>query len=311
MRTVNCSEPPALRLYLTVICNMKNSKTLILVLNTIWLTFCGGSFLNAQGVRKSLQECSVEIKSLDPGAKTDDLEQLIRTFKGKRIVAMGEATHGTKEFALIKHRFFKLLVEENNFRFLGLEANFSEVLQINKFIQNGEGNLPDLLHQLSWTLNTQEVLNLIRWMRDYNQKAPLRERLKVYGIDMQYNTLAAKNVIDFLKKVDLLFLDKKETFLNTIKDNHYTAYYKELKPEEAESFMENAIELIQHIEDNKDLYISKTDKEEYFLALQQAKLLYQKIESINSNDFSRRDKYMGDNVKSILEHGGEDSKMFI
>ena len=70
--------------------------------------------------------------SVSPGWNCDDLQPL--SFLGKaKIVGLGEATHGTYEFFRLKHRIFRLLVENYNFRIFGFEADMGESIFIDRY----------------------------------------------------------------------------------------------------------------------------------------------------------------------------------
>lgn len=48
------------------------------------------------------------------------------------VIGLGEATHGTKEFFELKNRMFNYLVEKQNVKLFGIEANFAACYDINK-----------------------------------------------------------------------------------------------------------------------------------------------------------------------------------
>ena len=56
-----------------------------------------------------------------------------------RVIALGEATHGNKEFQQLKLRVFKRLVETTNVRALILEGDFGGCAIANEYINGGEG----------------------------------------------------------------------------------------------------------------------------------------------------------------------------
>ena len=58
------------------------------------------------------------LSGASPELNHDDLQPL--SYLGSsRIVGLGEATHGTKEFFQLKHRIFKYLVENHGFKIFG------------------------------------------------------------------------------------------------------------------------------------------------------------------------------------------------
>ena len=122
-----------------------------------------------------------------------DLEPLAALIGNARVVALGEATHGTAEFFRMKHRIIEFLASHLGFTIFAIEANMPEAYALNAYIINGEGDPAKLLQGLYfWTWNTQEVLDMIEWMRDFNRTG--RGRIQFTGFDMQTCTVAARVV---------------------------------------------------------------------------------------------------------------------
>ncbi|HMG68712.1 MAG TPA: erythromycin esterase family protein, partial [Chitinophagaceae bacterium] len=88
-----------------------------------------------------IQKTSVPLKSVKAGSGFDDLESLKPVLANKRVVAMGEATHGTKEFFQMKHRMLEFLVKEMGFTVFAIEASYSRCRYINDYVLNGKGDL--------------------------------------------------------------------------------------------------------------------------------------------------------------------------
>ena len=51
-----------------------------------------------------------------------------------------------------------------------------------------------------WTWNTQEVLNMIEWMRSYNFIH--KDKIQFTGFDMQVPQVAVENIKNYSKKLD-------------------------------------------------------------------------------------------------------------
>ena len=103
-----------------------------------------------------------------------------------RIVALGEATHGNREFQELKLDVFQILVERYGVRAFALEADFGGCEAVNRYIHGGEGTLKEAVEDLVFTLyRTDQMAELISWMRTYNETATPGEDLRFYGFDMQ------------------------------------------------------------------------------------------------------------------------------
>ena len=103
-----------------------------------------------------------------------------------RIVALGEATHGNREFQQLKLEVFQVLVENVGVRALALEGDFGGCEAVNRYIHGGEGTAAQAAAAIGFAIyRTQEMEDLIGWMRDYNASAAPGEDLRFYGFDMQ------------------------------------------------------------------------------------------------------------------------------
>lgn len=76
-----------------------------------------------------IQKNTRPLSSVDPDAPHNDLAALSPWFAERTLVAMGEATHGTKEFFQLKHRFFRYLVQAHQFTTLAMEIPYAVALR--------------------------------------------------------------------------------------------------------------------------------------------------------------------------------------
>lgn len=134
-----------------------------------------------------------------------DLQPLEQLIGSARVVGLGEATHGTAEFFRMKHRLTEFLATQMGFTIFSIEANMPESYRLNDYVMAGRGDPRELLKGMYfWTWNTQEVLDMIEWMRKFNQSG--RGRIQFTGFDMQVARVAQQIVRDFVAKADAAFL---------------------------------------------------------------------------------------------------------
>lgn len=77
------------------------------------------------------------------------------------IIALGEATHGNKEFQQLKLEVFKKLVEENHVRSFALEADCGGCEEVNQYIQGGDGTTKEIVKKLGFQIyQTEEMMRL-------------------------------------------------------------------------------------------------------------------------------------------------------
>ena len=145
---------------------------------------------------EAVAAASHSIAAIAPGDSVADLEFLGQYVRDARVVGLGEATHGTREFFQLKHRVFQYLVEREGFRTFAIEAKFEPSIEIDRYIRGGEGDVEALVNGLGfWTWDTEEVIELVRWMRAYNARGG--DQLNFYGFDVQDGGGALKRAIAF------------------------------------------------------------------------------------------------------------------
>jgi hypothetical protein len=134
------------------------------------------------------------------------MEPLDKVVGDARIVALGEATHGTREFFQLKHRMVEYLATRKGFTIFSIEASMPEAYRLNKYVLAGEGDPKQLLKGMYfWTWNTEEVLNMILWMREFNRSG--KGRIEFTGFDMQTPMVPIQTVRDFLLAHDAAYYE--------------------------------------------------------------------------------------------------------
>jgi erythromycin esterase len=117
-----------------------------------------------------LRQNAIPVQTVEAGHGFADLQPLGKVVGDARIVELGEATHGTREFFQFKHRMIEYLVSQKDFTIFSIEANMPEAYRLNDFVLNGNGDPKELLKGMYfWTWNTEEVLDMILWMREFNK----------------------------------------------------------------------------------------------------------------------------------------------
>jgi erythromycin esterase len=136
-----------------------------------------------------LDTCDPET-DLAPDALPDDIHDAA-------VVALGEGTHGTREFFRLKHRLVRHLVTEAGVRTFAMEANAPEARALDEYVVHGRGDPEAGLEGLYfWTWQTEEVLALVEWLRAFNEDRPLDDRVRFRGFDAQYTQGAVDELLD-------------------------------------------------------------------------------------------------------------------
>ncbi|HKC11515.1 MAG TPA: carboxypeptidase regulatory-like domain-containing protein, partial [Vicinamibacteria bacterium] len=107
----------------------------------------------------------VELKTVEAGQGSEDLLPLRNMIGEARVVGLGEATHGTREFTQLKHRLFEFLVREMGFTIFAVEGRMAAGFDLNAYVLTGKGNPVENLPAFA---PNEEMLDLVDWMRAFN-----------------------------------------------------------------------------------------------------------------------------------------------
>jgi len=153
-----------------------------------------------QAVEEWLGENALEIVTDDPAVSGEDIAAAAALLDGASLIGAGEATHGTREFFRLKDRLLRELVRNHGLRGFAIEANYADAEAINAYIQGGPGDAEGLLAGLGfWTWDTEEVADLVRWMREFNQGRD--DKISFYGFDIQYAPSNIELALGYLDSV--------------------------------------------------------------------------------------------------------------
>ena len=227
-----------------------------------------------------------------------------------RVVALGEATHGTREFFQLKHRMLEFLVEKMGFTAFAIEASLPEAFDIDHFVLTGEGDPPAALRALYfWTWNTEEVLDLIRWIKDYNSDPSHPRKVRFYGFDIQNESMAAERVLSYLERVDPDFWAQAVGRVGEISDPFLVRSFR-VRPEEQRRASAAFLgKVLERFDENEAEYTGATSPTEWALARQHARVAQQAI--LDRIEPDLRDEAMAENILWILDQEGEDGKLVV
>ncbi|MFQ5639879.1 MAG: erythromycin esterase family protein, partial [bacterium] len=243
-----------------------------------------------------LRDRSIVFDTAEPKEAHKDLLPLKSLIGDARIVALGEGTHGTSEFFKMKHRIIKFLAEEMGFTVFAIEANMPEARRVNEYVLTGKGDPKEALAGMYfWTWNTQEVLDMIEWMRQFNSSG--KGHIEFWGFDMQYPHVATDNVQSFIEKAEPGYLDSLSQSYDKVRES-----YKALRGMRSRSqgilyepWHQAAIRVLHHLQGKRGNYLETFGSLTVEQTLQDARIVVQAAEAHMSGKPSR-DESMAFNV---------------
>jgi len=284
----------------------------------------GATEPGADAAVRWLRANAAAVATVNPDVAGRDLAPLSAIAGDARIVAFGEATHGAREFFQFKDRAFRHLARNDGFRGFAIEANFAAVEAIDRWVNGGDGDPEALVGGMGfWTWDTEEVLSLVRWMREQNLRHGAR--LRMFGIDIQH---AAPNIaiaLDYFAAVDPDWPADRAAFdayvaaaTNQSAGYRFTAA---MTPEQGRALRLAAERLVSRLETQRDAYVARTSAEAHAAALSAATAAawYFVMEGPNADrrfwnfrsGYDIRDRAMADLAILAQRRLGDDGRLFV
>jgi Erythromycin esterase homolog len=290
---------------------MKTTFTLALLL------LFSSPFLAAQSVKENnpnllvdtvkianwITKHAIPIETLELNTiNNDDFKQIVNAFKDKRVIGLGDGTHGTKEFFLLKHRLLKYMIDNENCKAIALEMPIDVGVHINNFVKTGEGNIDDILKNAWWWHQCEEIKSFLVWLKDYNATKPDNQKVSFYGFDCQVRGDNTYQLFQSLKKMDENYVENIEPFYNFLAAFYIDNYssFTSWRKQQCENFV---AQLKNLLETKKDDYIKNSSKEEYFITKARFNVFVTQIEFKKDNmEYSAiRSKANTETIKILLE----------
>lgn len=263
-------------------------------------------------IEKWIEKNAIEIHSIEPGDEDKDLHGLSRILKDKKIIGLGDATHGTKEFFVLKNRIIEYLIKNENCTAIALELPLDCGVKINNYVITGDGDIDELLKDAWWWHRTEDIKNFLMWLKDYNINMPDNKKVSFYGFDSQVRGDNTYQIFEYYKKVEPRFeedIKPIHAFMVELYINNYSSF----TPYRIQKYDEVVDKLKSLLEINKEQYILNSSKEEYLLTkarvntfagligMKKDDLSYSKIRSMTNIE----------NIKLIAEMQRPSSKLVV
>jgi len=256
------------------------------------------------------------LASSRPLSNKNDLKPLIDSIKDKKVVMLGESTHGTQEFYEWRRDISLELLRNHQFDFIAVEGDWPSCQDICHYIQSIEEEDPlKVLRTFSrwptWMWANSIILKFMDDLKKLNKDR--KTKVGFHGLDVYSLMDSIDEVIKSLSKIDLDLAHKaKELYACFNPYRHDEIKYARslfLMPEGCE---EECIQALKSVLSHK-----LEDKSKYnilFNAIQNAKIIrnaenyYRAMVSIEDKSWNVRDRHMMETLEMLLNYYGKNSK---
>lgn len=240
----------------------------------------------------------------------NELTVLYEMAKNKKIVAIGEVTHGTKEAMAFQRLIAANLVKRYGFKCIVLgEISLLDAYKVNDFVVNQQGTIEDFAlknrAQLREIAYRQEDLRaLYTSIREYNKDRPFSDRVWIIGVDID----EPREVISFINAYcHVQQMPNAIRIIETLNRNLRKMYTKT----NIGAVIEDTNQLVGMLEGSRKGIDSLEVKIDVMIHL--LKVLPQLVAFSSDADlkYKMRDKFIFDNIVWLMETCKKDKLVII
>ncbi|MGH2457429.1 MAG: erythromycin esterase family protein [Chloroflexota bacterium] len=260
---------------------------------------------------------------LEPG-QPDELDPVLDRIGDASLVMLGEGTHGTSEFYDLRQRITRRLIAEKDFRAVTIEGDWPNAAQVDGFVKGGFATARSSLGAFksfpTWMWGNQDVLEFVRWLRDFNDRLPGdRARCGFYGLDLYSMYSSMEAVIAYLERFDPSAAEKaRERFACFEPVNANMQVYALLVHAGGlESCEPRVLEVLDDLRERREALAGSSPDYAFFSAEQNV-LLTKAAENFylamlrgDPDSWNVRDHYMWDTLRRLRAHLGEETKVVV
>jgi len=252
-----------------------------------------------------------------------DLDPLLERARSARYVCIGEASHGTHEYYQWRAELSRRLIEEQGFRWIGVEGDWPDCWRINRWVRGLEhqdldarGVLARFERWPTWMWANAEVADFLDWLRGWNEGRSPAEQVGFYGLDVYSLWDSLRVILEWLTEhaPDALpdALRAWRCFAPFDEDPHEYAWSTRLVPETCEA---DVVALLVAVRSQTQ---GRTDDDESAFDAEQnaevavgAEHYYRVMVRGDQQSWNVRDHHMADTIDRLAAHLGPDAKGLI
>ena len=225
-----------------------------------------------------------------------------------RVVGLGEASHGVKQYHEMKAEVFKNMVQNNGCHTFIIEGDFGGALKVDEYIHGGDGTAEEAVGEIGFAIyRTQEMVDLVNWMRSYNENVPEKEALHFYGMDTQRFDNNKEYLFSILDQAAPELSERYKITFSELTDANRTS----LETDMLNKGKEAAMELLKELDTVEADIVDISGQPAFDYARECLYTIYACCDIQSCDDYNTtRDQYMFEKVEWFLKHG-DGSVLFI
>src|SRR4051794_20794740 len=244
---------------------------------------------------------------------------LFDRFADRRVVLLGEASHGTSEFYRARAAITRRLVEAHGFTIVAVEADWPDAAAIDRHVRHRPAGKPTeraFQRFPTWMWRNQEVASFVEWLRSWNASAT--DQVGFYGLDLYSLAASIGAVLDYLDRVDAETAKLARARYGCLRPwREDPTQYGSTALHEGYARCERAVLDVLDAVLKKRLDEAVGDGEAWLDAAQNARLVaaaeqyYRAMYYGSAESWNLRDGHMAETLSHVLEARGEGAKAIV
>ncbi len=250
----------------------------------------------------------------------EDYDALLGLIGDRRLVLIGEASHGTHEFYRERARITRRLIDELGFTAVAVEGDWPDAYRVHRYVM-GMSTDPDAESALrgfrrfpTWMWRNRDVLGFVQWLRVHNDAQALPVgKVRFYGLDLYSLQASIEAVIGYLDQVDPVEAararQRYQCFDHVGADGQ--AYGHAVSTGQAAPCEDEAVAQLLELRNRADAYLRRDGwvaEDEQFYAEQNARLVrdaeeyYHQMYRAEVSSWNLRDQHMAGTLDGLIDH---------
>lgn len=256
-----------------------------------------------------------------PAVDSPDFGAFFDRFANHRVVLLGEASHGSKEFYQARAAITRRLIEKHGFNLVAVEADWPDADVVDRYVRHRpSARQPDPPFQRfpTWMWRNREMQTFTRWLREHNASLPERDRVSFHGLDIYNLNDSISAVLAYLEDIDpeAARLARARYECLTPWQDDPALYGREVLSDRYKACEDQVVAQLRDLL-GKRLEYSRDDGERFFDAEQNARLIatgeryYRAMYHGGAESWNLRDGQMFETLQRLLEQRGPDAKIVV
>ncbi|MCA8941302.1 MAG: protein-L-isoaspartate(D-aspartate) O-methyltransferase [Planctomycetes bacterium] len=254
-----------------------------------------------------------------------DLAPLLDRIGDSRVVLIGEASHGTREFYRMRARITQALIEQRGFDVVAIEGDWPDTETVDRYVRGRSG--PDLRSMAysrfpTWMWRNRTTREFVDWLKEHNDAiAEPAAKVSMHGLDLYSLDNSIGAVLAYLDEVDPVAARAAQVRYSCFSpwETDPAVYGRAAVSGRLPSCEAHVVATLKDLLQRRLDYIERIakDGERFFDAEQNARVVrdaehyYRTMYYGAADSWNLRDQHMFETLQMVLAHRGPESRAIV